>query len=253
MQIISTAIIKGGTGKTTTAAALAQAAAADGQRVLCIDLDAQGNLSLALAADVNTPGSYELLLGEDPGELIQTTKQKLDVIPAGPNLVTLTTKTGSAWRLQKALLPIRDNYDLIIIDTPPQIGEVTFNALQASTGIISALVTDNFSLQGLYQIADIAAQVQKSNAELQHIGAMISRYDGRGKIYRMMRDVIASKCKELDIDFYGAVRAGVAIGEAQALQLSLFDYAPNSKQAQDYNAIYSAIKKEYKLNKKCKK
>lgn len=259
MHIITTAIIKGGTGKTTTTAALAQAAAADGMKVLCIDLDAQANLSLSLAANVNAPGSLELLEGADPGKVIQTTEQKLDVIPASPNLAALTSKTGSARRLQKALLPIKENYDLIFIDTPPQIGEVTFNALQASTDLITTVYSDNFSLQGLYQITDIAEQIKRTNTELSMIGAIITNYNGRLKINKMMREVIEQRCREMNISFLGTVRGGVAIMEAQALRLPLYEYAPKSNPAQDYLEIYNALKRKWglnktnKTNKKCKK
>ena len=103
MKIFTTAAIKGGTGKSTTAAALAQAAAFSRKKVLAIDLDPAGNLSMMLGADLNKPGSYDLLHGEDPADLIQTTEQGVDVIPGSPNLATEVSKTGSAFRLQDAL------------------------------------------------------------------------------------------------------------------------------------------------------
>ena len=175
MQIITTAIIKGGTGKTTTTAALAQAAAADGKRVLAIDLDPQGNLSLFIGADQNQAGSYQLLHGADARQVIQRTQQDIDVIAASPDLATERTAPASAKRLQEALKPVKGMYDFIFIDTPPQMGELTFNALQASTGIIIPLETDNSSIQGLYQITDIAKQIQQgANTELCILGVIIS-------------------------------------------------------------------------------
>ena len=244
MQIITTAIIKGGTGKTTTAAAIAQAAAVDRQKVLVIDLDPQANLSAFVGADQNQPGSYELLTGKNPAQLIQQTKQGLAAIPASPDLATLQTAAGSAKRLAAALEPIKKEYDFIIIDTPPQIGELTFNALQASTGLLIPLESDNSSLQGLYQITDIAARMKKSNPALRVLGTLLTRYDSRPKLNRYLQEVIAEKGKETGAPYLGAIRAGVAIREAQALQLSLYEYAPKSKPAQDYKAIYKAIKKK---------
>lgn len=246
MQIITTAIIKGGTGKTTTAAALAQAAAADRKKVLVIDLDPQANLSFFIGADPNGPGSYELLTGADPGELIQHTEQGIDAIPASADLATLKTSTGSAKRLSAALEPIKGSYDFIFIDTPPQIGELTYNAMQASTGLLIPLESDNSSLQGLYQIADIAARLQQSNPALQILGTILTRYDSRPKLNRYLQEVIAEKGKEAGAPYLGAIRAGVAIREAQAMQLSLFNYAPRSKPAEDYRALYKAIKKKGK-------
>ena len=148
-QIITAAVIKGGTGKTTTAAALAQAAAAAGKKVLAIDLDPQANLSFFIGADQNAPGSYQLLHGAEAAQLIQDTEQGIQAIAASPDLATERTTPASAKRLQEAIEPVKKDYDLIIIDTPPQMGELTFNALQASTGLIIPLETDNSSLQGL--------------------------------------------------------------------------------------------------------
>ena len=241
-QIIATAVIKGGTGKTTTAAALAQAAKADGQRVLAIDLDPQANLTFILAADQNRPGSYQLLHGEPAADLIQETEQGIDVIAASPDLATEKSSTASAKRLQAAIKPIEKKYDLIVIDTPPTMGELTFNALQAATGLVIPLETDSNSLQGLYQIADIAHQMQGSNKALKICGVVLTRFDARPKINRYLQEVIAEKGQEIGAPFIGAIRPGVAIREAQALQESLYDYAPQSKPAQDYKEIYNQIK-----------
>ena len=134
MRIITIAVQKGGTGKTTTAAALAQAAAYKGRRALAIDLDPQGNLSVTLAAQMipEAGNSYNLLMGLPAADLIQTTEQGIDVIPACLDLATISSGKGSARRLQRALEPIKNNYDLIVIDTPTA-AELQYNALQAAT------------------------------------------------------------------------------------------------------------------------
>lgn len=243
MQIITAAAIKGGTGKTTTAAALAQAAAADGKRVLAVDLDPQANFTFTLGADQNRAGSYQLLHGEATAqEVIQTTAQGIDVISAAPDLATEQTKPGSARRLRSGLEPILAQYDFVFIDTPPTIGELTYNALQAATGLIIPLEADNASLQGLYQITDIAHQMQeRANPALRIIGSVITRYDKRSKINRYLHDAIAERGAEIGAPLIAAIRAGVAVKEAQALQLSLFDYASRSNPAQDYLTLYRTI------------
>lgn len=241
MQIITAAVIKGGTGKTTTAAALAQAAADAGKRVLAIDLDPQANFTYSIGGDQNAPGSYQLLNGAEPAPLIQRTAQGIDAIPASPDLATVKTTPGSAKRLQRAIEPLKGGYDLVLIDTPPTMGELTFNALQASTGLIIPLETDSNSLQGLYQIADIAHQMQRSNPALQITGVILTRYDSRPKINRHLQGVIADTGREIGAPFLMAIRAGVAIREAQALQLSLYEYARHSKPAQDYKKLYHMI------------
>lgn len=246
MQVIAAAVIKGGTGKTTTIAALAQAAAAAGKKVLAIDLDPQANLTFALAADPNAPGSYQLLHGADPAQLIQQTPQRIAVISATADLATEKTKPASAKRLQEAIEPIKKQFDYILIDTPPTMGELTFNALQACTGLIIPLEPDNSSLQGLYQIADIAAQLQRSNPDLSIIGTILTRYDSRPKINRYLHDVIAEQGREIGAPLIAVIRPGIAIKEAQGFQQSLFDYAPRSKPAQDYMALYQLIAKRRK-------
>lgn len=244
MQIITTAVIKGGTGKTTTAAALAQAAAADDKLVLVIDLDPQGNLSFITGADTNRPGSYALLHGTDVGETIQRTPQGFDAIAASPDLATERTTPASAMRLREAIEPIKRYYDYIFIDTPPTMGELTFNAMQASTGLIIPLEADNNSLQGLYQITDIARQMQRKNPSLKILGTVLTRYDSRPKINRYMQEQIADRGQEAGAPFLAAIRPGIAIREAQALQLSIFEYAPKSKPAQDFAQLYKIISQE---------
>ncbi len=241
MQIITAAVVKGGVGKSTTTAALAQAAAQEGKRVLTVDLDPQANLTFFVGADQNAPGSYQLLHGAEAAQLIQDTEQGIQAIAASPDLATEKTTPASAMRLQEALEPIKKDYDLIIIDTPPQMGELTFNALQASTGLIIPLETDNSSLQGLYQITDIAHQMQHSNQALSIIGVILTRYDARPKLNRYLRKVIAERGKEIGAPFLMGIRAGIAIREAQAMQQSLYKYAPRSKPAQDYKKLFEMI------------
>ncbi len=244
MQIIATAIIKGGTGKTTTAAAIAQAARADGRRVLCVDLDPQGDLTYAIGADGNRPGAYAFIAEEAGAAAVQHTAQGIDAIAGAPDLATLRTGTGSAQRLRAALGAFRGRYDLIIIDTPPQLGELTYNALQAATGLIMPVECDSAAINGLYQIAGTAEQIRRYNAGLTLTGVIITRYDPRPKINRQYKEMIAAAAQRIAAPYLGEIRAGIAAREAAALQLSLYEYAPKSKPAQDYKRIYDQIKGE---------
>lgn len=239
--IITAAVIKGGTGKTTTCAALAQAAANAGKKVLAVDLDPQANFTFAIGADQNRPGCYQLLNGTPAAQLVQETEQGIHAIAASPDLATVKTTPASAKRLQRALEPLRGLYDLIIIDTPPQMGELTYNALQAATGLIIPLETDTNSLQGLYHITDIAQQMQNSNPALSIIGVILTRYDNRPKINRYIKGVIEEKGQEIGAPYLMEIRNGVAIREAAAMQQSLYDYAPHSKPAVDYKKLYKTI------------
>lgn len=242
MYVITAAIVKGGTGKTTTAAAIAQAAAHDGAKVLCIDLDPQGNFSFFMGADTQRAGAFELLEGTPASHVIQTTPQGVDMIPASSDLATIKPKAGSARRLQRALEAIKEKYSLIIVDTPPTMGELQYNALQAADGLIIPLEADISGLQGLYQITDVAKQISRTNPGLQILGTVITRYDPRPKISRFLVETIANKGGEAGAPMLATIRAGVAIREAQAMQQSLYEYAPKSKPAIDYMGLYLKIK-----------
>ena len=243
-KVISVSIQKGGTGKTTTAAALAQAAAYMGKKALAIDLDPQGNLSFALRADTRGAGAFEFLNGADFRNVIQTTAQGLDVIPASWNLATITSGKGTARRLQQAIGQITGLYDLITIDTPPTAGELQYNALQAATGLIIPLQADIYNMQSLYQITDAARQIQGSNPALSIMGFILTQYDGRSTISRQMKEVITDQAAAMGVPYLGAIRAAVAVKEAAALQRSLFEYARRSKPAADYLEIYKRIMQE---------
>lgn len=237
MQIITAAIIKGGAGKSTTIAALAQAANAKGKRVLVIDLDPQMNVSFFMGADTDAQGTKELLHGTPAREVIQHTEQGIDIIAASEELATEMTNAASAKRLEDAIEPLKRKYDYIFIDTPPQMGELTFNGLQASTGIIVPMEADNSNLQGLYKLVDILQDMPKSKV----IGTIITRYDARPKINQYMHDEIAEKGREEGAPLIADIRPGIAIREAQAQGVSLYDYAPKSKPAIDYMALFELI------------
>ena len=175
--------------------------------------------------------------GTPPETVIQPTGQGLDAISAGPDLATERTTPASAKRLQAAIGPLKGRYDLIAT-------ELTFNALQACNGLLIPLESDNSSLQGLYQITEIARHFQQTNPALQIMGTVITRYDPRSKINRYMRDAIAETGRELNAPLLTAIRAGIAIREAQALRQSLFKYAPKSKPAQDYMNLYHQIQED---------
>lgn len=243
-MIYTIATQKGGTGKTTTAAALAQAAAYKGKSCLAIDLDPQANLTYCLAADETQPGSYELLHGAAASQVTQTTAQSIDVISASPDLQTETSSRGSARRLQKALQPIKDKYDLIIIDVPPTGGELQYNALQAADRLLIPLEADAFNLQSLRQITEAAAQISASNPDLQIAGVLLTQYDPRPVINRQLREMLQENAAAQGIPFLGTVRKAVAVKEAAALQVSLFDYAPKCKPAADYMNIYEQLEKQ---------
>lgn len=241
MKIFTTAVVKGGTAKTTTCTALSQIAAA-GQRVLAIDLDPQANFSSYIGADPNQPGSYDLLNGTTAAtQLIQQTEQGIFAISASRNLSVIKTTPASAMKLQKALEPLKSNFDVCFIDTPPGILELQNVALHAATGLIIPLEPDSSSLQGLYQIADMANHAKKRNPDLSFTGIVLTKYDNRPAINRYLKNVLIEKGAEMQIPYLMDIRQGIKVREAQAMQQSLFEYAPRSNPAKDYKKLYEMI------------
>lgn len=240
-KILTVSIQKGGIGKTTTAAALAQAAAARGLKVLAIDLDPQGNLTFALDGTAGSGGSYAFLSGSTAAEAMQRTPQGIDLLAASPDLAALYSFKGSARRLQAVLEPMKDIYQAIIIDAPTMPGELLFNALQASTALVIPIEADVYNVQSLYQTIDTARQIMQSNPALNIAGIVFTKYDGRANLSRQMRDTVTAKAAEMGAPYLGTIRAGIAVKEAAALQRSLFDYAPRSNPAADYMALFDTI------------
>lgn len=247
MQVISVAVQKGGTGKTTTALTLAQAAAFKHKKALLIDLDPQGNASYSAGADMTSGNSFDLL--ESGGklntqktmDLVQATEQGFDIIPASWNLATASTSKGSANRLKKALEPIKMRYDYIILDTPATVGELQYNALMAATRIIIPLEADAYNIQGLYQITDTALQIARTTKEQKEMGFVITKLDRRSTIAQQMQEQIIIEAGIRSIPYLGSIRIGVAIKEAAALQQNIYDYAPKSNPAKDYLRLFERI------------
>lgn len=240
-MILAIANQKGGTGKSTTAAALAQAAAHRGRRVLAIDLDPQGNLSYFLQADTARAGAFEVLDGLPASEATQATAGGLDVIPASWNLQTISSSRGSARRLKAALEPLAGRYDVVILDTPPTAGELQYNALMAATDLVIPLQADIVGLQGLYQMMDTAQQIKQGNPALTLTGYILTRSGGRSTLARQMAETIEVQARGMGLPFLMAIREAVAIREAQTLQQSLYEYAPRSKPAADYLRLFDML------------
>ncbi len=241
-QVISISTLKGGTGKTSTSAAILQAAVKDNKKVLAIDLDPQASLSFWMKADLSKHNSYDLLQGIPVTQTIQTTDSGIDIICGHASLSALKTSSASGRRLEKALELIKSNYDLIIIDTAPTLSEGLYNALFASDGVLIPLEADTLSVQALYQVTDVIKHVQANKPALTVLGVLVTRFDNRSRLTRFMRDTIKEKADDLSIPYLGEVRKGIAISEAMALQESLYDYSPKSKPAEDYKRIYDLIK-----------
>lgn len=247
-QIISVINQKGGVGKSTTALALLAGLKARNYKVLGIDLDAQQNLTYATGASPNGTTALGVLTSEAPIQsAIQLTAQG-DIIPASKRineLENLIEEIGKAYRLKEVLEPVKDLYDYIIIDTPPALSLLTTNALTASDGAIIPAQADIFSLQAIENIASTIEAVKKyTNANLTIKGILLTRYSDRTILSRNVAEMANNTANRLQTKVFNTtIREAVAIREAQIMKQSIFDYAPNSKVAEDYNAFIDELLK----------
>lgn len=242
MKVITITSRKGGTGKTTTAAALAAYLSRQGRRVLMIDLDSQKNLTFITGSDETGGSAASVMFGN--ATISETAKETpYGAILAGSARLaeadSILTKTGREYRLKEALEGVTDLYDYCIIDTPAQLGILTINALTASTSAIITAQADILSLQGIGQLKDILETTRKyCNPSLAVSGLLLTRYNNRTVLSRTIRDSMAEMAGMLHTSVFNIViRECTAIKEAQAVQKDIFTYAPRSNAAKDYTAF----------------
>lgn len=243
MKIITLANQKGGVAKTTTSIALASGLTNRGNKVLAIDLDPQSNFTLSSGADILSfkKTIYNVFKGEITAEeVITTVPLGYDLIPGGLSLSIADmefTQLGREKLLTKALSKIKDDYDYIIIDTPPTLGILTANALIASDFLIVPMAADIYSLQGLSQLSGFIQNVHENgNPDLDIAGLLITKYNGRQNLTKALIEQIEIVAKNLNTKVFNTrIREAVAIREVALLQGDIFKEAPKSNATIDYN------------------
>lgn len=187
-KIIAVANQKGGVGKTTTAVNLAAALGDKGKRVLLADTDPQGNTTSGVGVDRrDCPiSAYEVMVGgEKAKEAIRQTEFKnLDLLPSNIDLaaaeIELAARENREDTLKNALVPIRGDYDYILIDCPPSLGLITTNALNAADSILIPIQCEYYALEGLSQLMNTVRRVKRQyNDRLDIEGVLLTMYDGR--------------------------------------------------------------------------
>ncbi|MCI8416955.1 MAG: ParA family protein [Lachnospiraceae bacterium] len=239
---------KGGVGKTTTSAALASGIFLTGRRVLGIDLDPQGNLGFCLGAGTDSRhtildvlnGSVSvqeaLVHGEDTCDLLVS-----DISLSNNGLENIHRRRECI--LKDALSSVQDQYDYIIIDTPPALNLLTVNAYTASDFLIIPMSSDILSLVGLAQLKETIESVRGSfNPNFQVLGILLTKYNRRTRLSRDVLDMANQLAAQIDTKvFETKIRTGVAIAEAPAHGESIFTYNPNSLAVQDYAELLLEI------------
>ena len=249
-MIITIADQKGGVGKSTTAAALAQGLTYTHKRktALLIDADAQGTATKSIyGTTADNGGLYDVLHGAPPEDLIQTTPAG-DILPYSPELAALDLELidndNRDKLIKEAITPLRAKYDYMIIDTAPGLSTTLAQALSASDLVIIPLQAAPAAIDGLEAIINTARDVKKYvNKDLRIGGALLTQYNVRANLTRQYEALIGNICASLKVKLLDTrIRQGIAIQEAQALKQSLYDYAPKSKPAADYLSLIKELK-----------
>lgn len=244
-KVISVVNQKGGVGKTTSTINLGAALAGYGRKVLLVDFDPQGALSVGLGISV-----YQLdqtlfhVLGSDhlPASevLVSTGVANLDLLPSNIELsaieMQLVSEVGREQALQVALKPLMDTYDYIIIDCQPSLGLLTVNALAASDGCIVPLETEYFALRGLALLTQTVEKIKsRINPRLEIIGILPTMYDPRTvhgrEVLERVEEAFGDKVFETVI-----VRT-VKFPETTAAGSPITEYAPKSPAAKAYKRL----------------
>lgn len=190
-RVISIANQKGGVGKTTTAVNLGASLAADGRRVLIVDMDPQGNASSGCGVPVQelTSGVYDALMnGQALGEIVRSTEiDSLYVAPSNRDLagagLELTELEQPHFRLRDVLKPVKDQYDYLVVDSPPSLDLLTINGLTAADTVLVPVQCEYYAMEGLSKLMDTIEMVKETlNPELRLEGILFTMYDPRNNL-----------------------------------------------------------------------
>jgi chromosome partitioning protein len=244
-RIIALANQKGGVAKTTTTLNLGVALGEMGHRVLIIDLDPQGNLTMSqgLNPDVIERSMFDVLVHRIPiSEIIE--RREVDLAVASIDLagaeLALSAMIGRERALEKALAEVRASYDYVLVDTPPSLGLLTINAFVAATGVIVPVQCEYLSLRGLVQLENTLAMVRENlNPHVGVEGIVATMFDGRTLHSREAIEILEENFGELV--YRTRIRKTVRYAEAPVKGSSVLKYDPSGAAAEAYRELAREI------------
>lgn len=244
-RVIAMVNQKGGVGKTTSTVNLGAALAEYGQRVLLVDFDPQGALSVALGVPAHELDRtvYNLLMDEDCAAadvIVATRVPGLDLIPSNIDLsaaeVALVNEVAREHALARALAGVIDDYDFIFIDCQPSLGLLTINALTAANGVIIPLECEYFALRGVKLLTDTVTKVQgRLNPRLELIGVLATMYDARTLHTREVLERVVDAFG--DQTFHTVISRTIKFPDATVAGEPITVFAPSSAAAEAYRQL----------------
>lgn len=252
-EVLAVVNQKGGVGKTTTSVNLGGYLAAAGKSTLIIDLDPQANATagLGIRSVEDKPTLYDVLLEKVPaGSAVQATSQaKLNVIPSTPDLagaaIELMEQPYREYRLRRALRPLMQHFQFLLIDCPPSLGLLTVNGLTAADRILIPVQCEFYALEGLKQLLQTVELVrQHLNPKLQVLGAVLTMYDRRTalgrKVVREVRQTFPGHV------FDSVIPRNTELAEAPQTGTTILEYASHSLGAKAYEHLSEELLNLYR-------
>jgi len=246
LRVIALANQKGGVAKTTTTLNLGVAFGEMGYRVLLVDLDPQGNLTMSqgMNPDSIERSMFDVLVHKVPISDVVEHKE-VDIAVSSIDLagaeLALASMIGRERSLEKALIEVRDRYDFILIDTPPSLGLLTINAFVAATGVIVPVQCEYLSLRGLVQLENTLAMVRENlNARVGVEGIVATMFDGRTLHSREAIEILEENFG--DLVYKTRIRKTVRYAEAPVKGSSVLKYDPTGAAAEAYRELAREIR-----------
>lgn len=242
-KIISIFNRKGGTGKTSTAVSLSHGLAKAGKQVLLVDCDPQGNVAVWFGLNVERTLYHIMVTGDSPETCTVSVREGLDVIPANETLVVadqaLAAEMGREKVLSEKMDGVSKKYDFVLLDCAPSLSILNLNALMYADELYVPISMDYLALVGVKKILDNIERVRTRLNKALDIGLVIPTFfDIRNNISKEILDSLQQKFKGRVTD---PIRINVRIKEAPSHKQTIFEYAPRSAGAQDYEKLTKKV------------